>query len=185
MKKILLLLIATLSFAHLHSQEDSGIYYNGDKLGYSRVIGKNVGNLAGAYFTLGLSAAKSNKVIEGESAELEIEKGKPEFEIIFGEDNQTDYIFTDEKNMDNILLIQLLEKKNNRNLRTGKYGLTGVKIGVDEKYVIPLAIEKIEPNKYKVHPKKKLGKGEYCFYYMGKPQNEEDTFNGVFDFSIK
>lgn len=184
MKKILFLMMSAMAFIQIHAQE-TGIYYNNNKLGYSRIIGKNVGNIAGAYFTLGLSSAKSNKVIEGESAELEIQEQKPEFGIVFGEDKQTGYIFSDEKNLDEILLIKLHKKKNNRNLRTGKYGLTGVKTGVDEKDVMPLAIEKIEENKYKVHPKKKLEKGEYCFFYMGKPQNEENTFNGVFDFSIK
>lgn len=185
MKKILFLIMLVVAFTKSYAQETTGIYYNNDKLGYSRIIGKNVGNIAGAYFTLGLSSAKSNKVIEGETAELEIKERKPEFTIVFGEDKQTGYIFSDAKHMDEILLIQLHEKKNNRNLRTGKYGLTGVKTGVDEKDVIPLAIEKIDDNKYIVHPKKKLEKGEYCFHYMGKPQNEEDTFNGVFDFSIK
>ena len=185
MKKILFLMIVVLVSIQNHAQEIPGIYYNNEKVGYSRIIGKNVGNIAGAYFTLGLSSAKSNKVIEGESAELEIEEKKTEFTIVFGEDKQTGYIFSNERHMDEILLIQLHEKKNKRNLRTGKYGLAGVKTGIDEKDVISLAIEKIEDNKYKVHPKKQLEKGEYCFYYIGKPQNEENTFNGVFDFSIK
>lgn len=185
MKKILFLMIVALVSIQNYAQETPGIYYNNEKVRYSRIIGKNVGNIAGAYFTLGLSSAKSNKVIEGESAELEIEEQKPEFTILFGEDKQTGYIFSDERHMDEILLIQLHEKKSKRNLRTGKYGLAGVKTGVDEKDVIPLTIEKVDENKYKVHPKKKLEKGEYCFYYMGKPQSEENTFNGVFDFSIK
>ena len=77
------------------------------------------------------------------------------------------------------------EKKGKRNLRTGKYGLTGVKKGVDEKDVIPLSIEKVEDNKIKVHPKSNLKKGEYCFYYIGEAPTEESAFNGVFDFSIK
>lgn len=185
MKKILFTMVIALAFIQSYAQETTGIYYGTEKLGYSRIIGKNVGNIAGAYFTLGLSSAKSNKVIEGDAAELEIEETKPEFTIVFGDDKQTGYIFSDAKNMDEFLLLQLHEKKNNRNLRIGKYGLTGVKTGVDEKDVMPLSIEKIDDNKYKVHPKKKLEKGEYCFYYIGKPQNEENTFNGVFDFSIK
>ena len=185
MKKILFLMMVALAFTRSYAQETTGIYYGSDKLGYSRIIGKNVGNIAGAYFTLGLSSAKSNKVIEGEAAETEIKEKKPEFTIIFGEDKQTGYIFSNERNMDNILLIQLHEKKSKRNLRTGKYGLTGVKTGVDEEDVIPLAIEKIDDNKIKIHPKKPLKKGEYCFYYIGEAPNEESAFNGVFDFSIK
>lgn len=103
------------------SQNSSGIYYKGEKLNYSRVIGKSVGNIAGAYFTLGLSSAKSNKIIEGGTSSTDIEENKPEFTFIFGEDKQTGYIFTNIKNIDNMLLVKLHEKKNKRNLRTGKY----------------------------------------------------------------
>lgn len=185
MKKILFLMIGLFIYIGSQAQNEPGIYYNNEKLGYSRIIGKNVGNIAGAYFTLGLSAAKSNKVIEGKTAEIEIKDKKPEFLILFGEDKQTGYIFSNERNTDNILLIQLHAKKNQRNLRTGKYGLTGIKTGIDENDVIPLSIEKIEDNQIKIHPKESLKKGEYCFYYIGEAPNEESVFNGVFDFSIK
>ena len=178
-------MIISLFILTSHAQEIPGIYYNNEKLSYSRIIGKNVSNIAGAYFTLGLSSAKSNKTIEGEKAETEIKEKKPEFVIVFGEDKQTGYIFSNARNADNILLIKLHEKKGKRNLRTGKYGLTGVKTGVDEEDVIPLSIEKIEDYKIKVYPKSNLKKGEYCFYYIGKAPSEEDVFNGVFDFSIK
>ena len=73
MKKVLFLMVAALVFVQTYAQSTPGIYYNNERVGYSRIIGKNVGNIAGAYFTLGLSSAKSNKVIEGETAELEIE----------------------------------------------------------------------------------------------------------------
>lgn len=186
MKKILFLLACSIVALSSFAQEEvPGIYYINEKLSYSRIIGKNVSNIAGAYFTLGLSSAKSNKIIEGENAETEIKEKKPEFTIIFGEDKQTGYIFSNARNIDNILLIQLHEKKGKRNLRTGEYGLAGVKTGIDEKDVIPLSIEKVENNKIKVHPKSNLKKGEYCFYYFGEAPSEEGTFNGVFDFSIK
>lgn len=178
-------MLATLMPLHIYSQEVSGIYYKDLRLGYSRIIGKNVGNIAGAYFTLGLSSAKSNKVIEGDAAELEISEEKPYFTFVFGEDKQTGYIFTDIANMNDIVLLILHEKKGHRNLRTGKYGLTEVKTGIDDKDVIPISIEKTDDYKCIVHPKKNLKKGEYCFYYTKKPDNEETEFNGVFDFSIK
>lgn len=111
MKNILLLTIAIMTILYSHAQEVSGIYYNNQRLEYSRIIGKNVGNIAGAYFTLGLSSAKSNKVIEGKTAEMEIKDKKPEFTIIFGDDNQTGYIFTNERNVDNIFLVRLHGKK--------------------------------------------------------------------------
>lgn len=185
MKKILFLIMAAIAIMNCYAQKVPGIYYNNEKVGYSRIIGKNVGNIAGAYFTLGLSSVKSNKVIEGEAAETEIKEKKPEFLIIFGNDKQTGYIFSNERNTDNMLLIQLQGKKGKRNLRTGKYGITGVKTGVDEEDVIPLSIEKVGDNQIKIHPKKPLKKGEYCFYYIGEAPSEEGAFNGVFDFSIK
>lgn len=150
MKKILFLVMIALISIDSYAQNTPGIYHESSKLGYSRIIGKNVGNIAGAYFTLGLSSAKSNKVIEGESAETEIKDKKPEFVIVFGEDEQTGYIFSNARNIDNLLLVQLHEKKNKRNLRTGKYGLTGIKTGIDEGDVVPLSIEKIEDHKIKV-----------------------------------
>ena len=185
MKKILLILIFVTASANIYAQDTAGIYHNNEKVGYSRIIGKNVGNIAGAYFTLGLSSAKSNKVVEGDFAETKISSENPEFVIVFGEDKQTGYIFSNERNIDNLFLIKLNERKNKREIRTGKYGLTGVKTGVNEDDVIPLAIEKIADNKIKVHPKKPLTKGEYCFYYMGSAPSEDGAFNGVFDFSIK
>lgn len=184
MKKLSFFVLIFSICLNMYSQE-TGIFYNNEKVGYSRIIGNNVGNIVGASLTLGISSAKSNKVIEGDAAELEIEEGKPNFSIKFGEDKQTGYIFTDPKNLDEILLLKLHVKKGSRNLRSGKYGLGGVKTGVDEKDIIPIAIEKINDNEFSIHPKKKLEKGEYCFYYTGRAQNEDNTFNGVFDFSVK
>lgn len=184
MKKItfLFFILFTLS---MKAQDKIGIYYDANKVGYSRVIGKRVGNIAGAYFTLGLSPANSNKVIEGETAETRIKDKKPVFTIYFGDDIDTEYIFSDPSNMDNLILIQLHEKKKTRSLRTGKYGLVaGVKTGIDEKDVQPLKIEKIDKNSYRVSPRKELKVGEYAFYYSGNVPEGKNEFNGIFDFSI-
>lgn len=185
MRKILLsMVVVLLSLASASAQDKAGIYYNNTRIGYSRIIGKNVGNIAGAYFTLGLSSAKSNKIIEGETSETKIDNAKPTFIFVFGESNLTGDIFSNTDNINDILLLKLHEKKNKRNLRTGKYGLTGVKTGVDEKDVIPFKIESISEGKISVTPKKELDSGEYCFYYVGE-QSEESKFNGVFDFTIE
>lgn len=184
MKRILLF-IAVFNFTIvMYSQQKSGIYYNDKKLGYSRIIGKNVGNIAGAYFTFGLSSAKSNKVIEGETSCTEISDTQPSFIFVFGEDKLTGEIFTNSRNMNNIVLLKLHDKKGKRNLRTGKYGLSGVKTGIDEKDVLPINIEVLSDSVLSVYPKNKLNKGEYCFYYIGD-EIKENEFNGVFDFTIK
>lgn len=185
MKKILLFLFSvSLSAIGMYAQDKAGIYYNNEKLGYSRIIGKNVGNIAGAYFTLGLSSAKSNKVVEGETSNTEINERKPIFTFVFGEDNLTGEIFSKSRNINDFVLLKLHDKKGKRNLRTGKYGLTGVKTGIDEKDVSPVNIEELSECKLSVSPKSKLDKGEYCFYYIGE-QEEGNEFNGVFDFTIK
>lgn len=184
MKNLLFLLFCVINLI-TYAQDTTGIYYNNHKLSYSRITGKNVGNIAGAYFTFGMSSAKSNKTLEGETAETEIKEKKPEFIVVFGEDKQTNYIFTEENHINNLLLVQLYKKKNSRNLRSGKYGLAGVKTGIVEEDVIPLTIEKINENKIKIYPKKNLKKGEYGFYYVGEAPNKDTEFNGVFDFSIK
>lgn len=185
MRKFLLLIACVAMLGTAMAQDSTGIHYNNTKIGYSRIISKKVGNIAGAYLTFGLSSANSSKVIEGSSSGISIKETQPEFTITFGEDKITGYIFSNERNIDNLLLVQLHKKKGKRELITGKYGLAGVQMGVDEKDVMPLGIERIGENKIKVHPKKPLKKGEYCFHYIGVAPSEESVFNGVFDFSIE
>lgn len=184
MKKILFLLIV-INACSLYGQNTAGIYYQGNKIEYSRIGGKKIGNIAGAYFTLGLSSVKSNIVIEGKSASTKIKERNPSFDIYIGSDNITEYIFESPANLRDITLVILRSKKNSRNIRTGKYGLTGVSIGLDENDIQPILIEKITENHYKVAPKEDLNKGEYAFYYLGKAPEGKIEFNGVFDFKIE
>lgn len=60
------MLIIACAITYAQDYDKTGIYYNDTKLDYSRIGGKKVGNIAGAYFTLGLSSAKASVIIEGE-----------------------------------------------------------------------------------------------------------------------
>jgi hypothetical protein len=192
MKKILLFLYILLSTT-IYSQDKVGIYYenqSGDqiKLDYSRITGTNVGNIAGAYFTLGLSSANSNYVISGKASETEIKEIKDvtlQFVVYFGNDDLTKYIFSNPANMDYIVLVKLHQKKKTRNLRNGKYGLTaGIQKGLNEDDVISIKSVKINDSLFRVTPREKLKKGEYCFYYTGDAPEGINEFNGVFDFAL-
>ena len=178
MKKVILF-VFLLACQYSFSQ----VYYNdGDNdiiLPTSRITGNKVGNVVGAYFTLGLSAANSNKIIEGDHSELEIDNKRPTFDIHFKNDNLNGY------DMNNIVLVKVHKKKNSRNLRTGKYGLiAGVQNGVNQDDIIPINVEK-ENGVIVISPKSKLKKGEYCFYYVGQVPNDVDKANVVYDFMIK
>lgn len=168
------------------SPDVGGIYYNQTRVGYSRITGQRIGNLAGAYFSFGLSGAKRTLQIEGKTAMLRITDNLPQFTIVFSNNEKSEVYFKSSKMLNNLVLVKLKSGKNERKLQNGSYGLTGVESSVSKKYVIPLSIEKVDESTYSIIPKEKLSKGEYGFYFnTPKSKDEEDSsFNVVFDFSI-
>lgn len=158
------------------------IYYNGEKLKTSRIQGERIGNLLGAYVTVGLSPANTSKVIEGKHAEFIIKEKRPQFVVKF--ESKNDRIYMKNENMEYIVLVSLQKKGSSRRLRTGKYGLVaGIQTNISEKEIVPISIEESEDetNAYIVMPKEDLKKGEYAFYYIRgdvEPKN-------VYDFSVK
>ena len=168
------------------SPDVGGIYYNQSKMGYSRIIGQKVGNVAGAYFSFGLSGAKRNLQIEGKSANLKISESLPKFTIVFSDNQKSEVVFLSSEMLDNLVLVKLKSGKNERKLQNGSYGLTGIESNVSQKYVIPLSIDKIDDSTYSITPKEKLSKGEYGFYFNLPKSNDDEnkSFNGVFDFTI-
>ncbi len=180
MKKYLL---AVILFA-ISLSASSQVFYNGEKLYSSRITGKKIGNLLGAYVTAGISSAKQSIMIEGETSENSIAERRPTFILKFGESK--DSIFMDRANMDKVVMVKLYPKKKVRQLRVGKYGLVaGVQTNIGTEDMIPLRIEEDEDNGniFNVRPKEDLEDGEYCFYYTDKQL--ENMANKVFDFSIK
>lgn len=192
----LILLIMLLSPLLLMGQESEsisspdvgGIYYNQTRVGYSRITGQRVGNLAGAYFSFGLSGAKRTLQIEGKTATLKISDNLPQFTIVFSDNEKSEEVFKSSEMLNYLVLVKLKTGKNERKLQNGSYGLTGVESSVAKKYIIPLSIEKVGESTYSIIPKEKLSKGEYGFYFnipKSKGEEEKDnSFNGVFDFSI-
>ena len=158
------------------------VYYNGEKLGTSRIQGSKVWNLLGAYVTASLSPATYAKVIEGEHAEMTISEKKPSFVIRF--ESKKDSVYASSKNMAGIVLVELHKKNDSRRLRTGKYGIVaGVQTNIAQKDVRPVSIEEDEEddNVFIIRPKSELDNGEYAFYYIGG----DITQMKVYDFRIK
>lgn len=179
MKKILFVML----FALIAVGASAQIYHNGEKIGYSRIQGNKLGNLAGAYFTLGLSSAKSNKVVEGNTSGLDIKEKRPVFTIRFIE-SAKDSVFMEKDNVENLVLVKMHEKKNSRLIRTGKYGLAaGVQTGISADDIIPLNIDDSDDEKYTftIKPKFDLENGEYGFVFI----KDKKPSNKVYDFTIK
>ena len=88
-------------------------------------------------------------------------------------------------NPNEFVLVKLTvkEKKNLREVITGKDSWISSSSGIDPKYALNFSVETIEGNKFKVTPDS-LEPGEYCFIYQGAvPQGRENQ--SVFDFSIR
>lgn len=160
---------------------DAQVYYNDKKLGTSRIQGERIGNLLGAYVTIGLSPANTSKVIEGKQADLVIKEKRPQFIIKF--ESKNDRIYSKSENMEYIVLVSLQKKGSSRRLRTGKYGLiAGIQTNISEKEIIPISIEESEEEigKFLVKPKEDLKKGEYAFYYI----RDDIEAKNVYDFCV-
>lgn len=176
--------ILTLIFFVISLTASSQIYYNGEKLYSSRITGKKLGNLLGAYMTVGLSSAKQSLIVEGETSENVIKDKRPEFTFKFG--NAKDSLFMDRANMDKNMLVKIYPKKRLRQLRIGKYGLVaGVQTNAGGNDAIALRVEEDEEHEgvFTVRPREDLDEGEYCFFYTDKEMVKNAS--KVYDFSIR
>lgn len=177
-------LILTLILFAASLTANSQVYYKGEKLYTSRITGKKLGNLLGAYMTVGLSSAKQSLIIEGETSENIISEKRPEFMLKFGASK--DSLFMDKANIDKIVLIKIYPKKRLRQLRIGKYGfVAGVQTNAVGNDAIALRVEENEESEgvFTIHPREELEDGEYCFFYTDKEMMKKA--NKVYDFSIK
>lgn len=138
-----------------------------------------------------LSGARSNNVIKDPN---------PEFTFVFdpsttevdnlqtGQGNSSgafDWWFRTASSPNEFVLAKLdvNEKRNLREVITGKSSIINDNQGIDPKYAINFDIETIEGNKFKVTPKG-LAPGEYAFIYQGAVPSGR-TNQSVFDFSIQ
>ncbi|OYP40924.1 hypothetical protein CIK90_00695 [Prevotella sp. P5-126] len=189
MKKILSILMISLSLSLQISaqQGETGIYYNDKTISFSRIVGKKVGNVAGAYFTFGLSSAKAKINIEGRNSENTVASTKPTFVFKFGDKSPiTGDLFANEENVTRFLLVKIKTNGKQRSIIAGKYGLTQIKTNVDSKDIIALKLESKGNGVYEVTPRETLEMGkEYAFYYRQKEEDKSNPFYGVFDFVVK
>ncbi len=82
-----------------------------------------------------------------------------------------------------LVKLKVKERKNLREIITGKSSWLGSSDGIDPKFALPFKIEVIEGNRFKVTPEN-LEPGEYCFIYQGNVPDGR-TNQSVFDFSYQ
>lgn len=99
------------------SPDVGGIYYNQTRVGYSRITGQRIGNLAGAYFSFGLGGAKRTLQIEGKTAMLRITDNLPQFTIVFSNNEKSEVYFKSSKMLNNLVLVKLKSGKMKENYK--------------------------------------------------------------------
>lgn len=150
-------------------------------------------NTLGAAFSYGIASAKIKSVMNNAQSTNVINNAQPEFWFYFTkQDNNnfnvgaSNWWFASASSPNEFALVKLVEKKNKRELTTGKVNAySGSNLGVDDKSTIPFNIEIIDDYTYKVIPKESLENGEYCFFYQGTIPQGGFTNQSVFDFSIQ
>lgn len=170
----------------------TGIFYNDKKI-LPTVFSGTKTNTLGASFSYGIASAKIKSVLNGATSNNVVETTDPTFMFVFSNNSNNAFAnasqnwwFTAATSPNEFVLVKLSEKKNKREMNTGKVNVySGTSIGIDEKYTIPFNIEAINDYTFKVKPKENLESGEYCFFYQGTIPQGGITNQSVFDFSIK
>lgn len=178
------------------SENRTGIYLNNDgeyiKI-LPTVFSGTKTNTLGSAFSYGIASAKIKSVMNNAESTNVVNKDIPEFWFYFAQKNNdsfnvgaSNWWFASASSPNEFALVKLNQKKNKRELVTGKVNVyAGSSLGVDEKYTIPFEIEIINDYTYKVVPKEPLEMGEYCFFYQGTIPQGGFTNQSVFDFSIQ
>lgn len=185
-----------------NTKSKTGIYYvdNNDKQKRIQpsVFSNSNTNAAAQKLVSGLINAKKKAQLPRTKSNNVLKSGNQEFVFIFNT-SDVDNMQTNQGNQAGLLnwwfrtatspnefvLVKLTvkERKNLREVITGKSSVLTNTDGIDPKYALPFKIEEIESNKFKVTPEN-LEPGEYCFIYQGQVP-EGRTNQSVFDFSIQ
>jgi hypothetical protein len=187
-----------------NTKSKTGIYYvtadDDQKLIQPSVFSGSNSNAAAQKLVSGLINSKQKAQLPKTRSNNVINTSSPEFIFIFDpSSSEVDNMQTDQGNQAGFLnwwfrtasspnefvLVKLTvkERKNLREVITGKNSWITSSSGIDPKYALPFNIEEIEGNKFKVTPES-LEPGEYCFIYQGQvPQGRSNQ--SVFDFSIQ
>lgn len=187
-----------------NTKSKTGIYFTDasgeDKLVQPSVFSGANSNAVAQKLVSGLINSKQKAQLPKTQSNNIIRQSQPEFTFIFDpsvtevdnlQNNQGsdsgifNWWFRMASNPNEFVLVKLTvkEKKNLREVITGKESWITSSSGIDPKYALNFAIEEIEGNKFKVTPDS-LEPGEYCFIYQGQvPQGRDNQ--SVFDFSIQ
>ncbi|NNJ89530.1 MAG: hypothetical protein HKP53_09015 [Eudoraea sp.] len=187
-----------------NTKSKTGIYYT-NLQGEQEIIQPSVfsganSNAAAQKLVSGLINSKEKAQLPGTKSNNVLSTSSPEFTFIFdpsvtdvdnmqnnqgGETGIFNWWFRMASNPNEFVLVRLTvkERKNLREIITGKNSWITSSSGIDPKYALNFNIETIEGNKFKVTPDT-LEPGEYCFIYQGAvPQGRDNQ--SVFDFSIQ
>ena len=181
----------------------TGIYFvddNGNnKMIQPAVFSGSNSNAAAQRLVSGLINAKQKAQLPNTVSNNVIKNNSPEFTFRFdpatdvdnmnnmqgGQAGVFNWWFRVASNPNEFVLVKMRvkERKNLREVITGKSNALGSQQGVDPKLALPFSIEEIESNVFKVTPSA-LEPGEYAFLYQGQvPQGRNNQ--SVFDFSIQ
>jgi len=174
---------------------ESGVFYTKDgeleKIEPSVFSGTKTSAL-GAALTGGIASAKVKSYINNRSSSNKIDSNNSSFIFQFDENKDSDlsignWWFKTASSPNEFALTQLKQKKNRRELVTGKVsGITAsTQMGVDPKKAIAISIEDLGNGRYKVTPKINLKPGEYCFFYQGTIPMGGINNQSIFDFSVQ
>ncbi|MDO6472903.1 hypothetical protein [Maribacter sp. 1_MG-2023] len=187
-----------------NTKSKTGIYYT-DASGEDQLVqpsvfsGSNSNAIAQVLVSNYLNSKQKAQLPKTQSNNV-IRQNQPEFTFIFdpsvtevdnmqnnqgGDTGMFNWWFRIASNPNEFVLVKLTvkEKKNLREVITGKKSRISSTSGIDPEYALNFSIEEIEGNKFKVTPDV-LEPGEYCFIYQGQvPQGRENQ--SVFDFSIQ
>lgn len=187
-----------------NTKSKTGIYFladNGDsKLVQPTIFSGSSSNKVAQKLVSGLINAKQ-KVRLPKTRSNNVINGNPEFTFVFdvsttevdnlqndqgqGGGGYYNWWFRVASNPNEFVLVKLTvkEKKNLREVITGKSSWVSSSEGIDPKYALEFSIDEIEGNKFNVVPEN-LEPGEYAFIYQGQvPQGR--TNQSVFDFSVR
>jgi len=187
-----------------NTKSKTGIYYltdNGEsKLVQPSVFSGSSNNKVAQKLVSGLINSKQKARLPKTRSNNVIQSNTPEFTFIFdpsttevdnlqtGQGSQAgifNWWFRTASNPNEFVLVKLTvkEKKNLREVITGKSSWISSSEGIDPKYALEFSIDEIEGNKFKVIPAY-LEPGEYAFIYQGQvPQGRSNQ--SVFDFSVR
>lgn len=149
------------------------------------------GGLFASGMTMGIHKGKIKAVLQGQHSAVRISIANPEFYFYF---NQTPQGFGQSNpssvqvsKPEEFALAKMQTSGKQRTLDVGEIGIGtfgGASSGLSSKETIPVEIQNVAPDIYKVTPKKPLAPGEYCFVPPGGAGGLGTAGGVLFDFGI-